>query len=175
VFKSEPRFKDFVGFRHHETAKTQYFISFSLVTMIRQGKSSWLQLSTTAVPVWCTVNDISFKNARIAKSSAHEGLGVVSEKNLTREDGALIQVPTDMVLNQRRIHELATADARLRELLTSCLPWAASARIFILLFLLYQATGANPDVNMPSGTWSTPFTGYGANVLTSVVEFNLVN
>lgn len=132
--------------------------------MLRQAKCSsnndaWLYLDPSTIPEWASLNDIHLKNVHLARSSSHDGLGLVASRKITQEDGPLITVPRDMVLCEARVHQLASADSRLRELLKACLPWATSGRIFILLFLLYQATVSNPDVKLPTGVWRTPFAG----------------
>jgi hypothetical protein len=131
--------------------------------MIRACKSGshsggWLDVDPAAIPIWAGANGFIIDQMRIGHSPSR-GVGFFAQRPLARNSGPILHVPKDMVLCETRIREMTAADPWLKEILTACLPFAHSARIFIMLFLLYQATKANPQVEKPRGTWRTPFIG----------------
>ncbi|KAF2424908.1 SET domain-containing protein [Tothia fuscella] len=128
--------------------------------MIRRGKrEGWLNLPPSAVRPWAGLNGVTFDGVKIG-SIAGRGTGVVASRVLKGgNEGPLMVIPGDLILSLERVELQAKSDQKLQELLSTLGDYARTTRGAILVFLLRQATIANPQVTETIGTIN-PFTEY---------------
>jgi hypothetical protein len=140
--------------------------------MIRSGKSldtPWLTQSHDTFQTWCEFNGIKFNGLRVfaAQSPSEDpstvqskGLGLIASTDQAADKSKpLVSVPREMVLSRGQVEEMAKGDAKLAELLRTCGTLAMTPRVAVMVFLLFQATVANPNVKAKIGR-STPFIDY---------------
>ncbi|KAL1902664.1 hypothetical protein Sste5346_001106 [Sporothrix stenoceras] len=120
------------------------------------------QLPIASLPLWQTLNDVTFNNTRIA-AIAEKGSGLVatnSESN-SQTDGRgkpLISVPHGLVLHAEAVEEYAKQDRNFRLLLDAA--GHQTTRGDILLFLLVQLVLGLRQPGEDLASLPTPWTEY---------------
>jgi hypothetical protein len=89
--------------------------------MIRDGKlQGWLSLPVDTLPVWATLNDVSFDGISIGPLPGKEDRGsTVIAKRLLKggHEAPLMTIPRDLILSLERIHQHAKSDSDFRAVL----------------------------------------------------------
>ena len=94
------------------------------------------QLPLETLPLWQSLNNVVFSNTHLA-AIPEKGLGLIaSDGGNDGSAGALISVPSELVLHVEAVEEYAKQDRNFRQLLDAA--GRQSARGDILLFLLVQ-------------------------------------
>ncbi|KAH0171112.1 SET domain-containing protein, partial [Aureobasidium melanogenum] len=131
--------------------------------MIRDGKlQGWLSLPVDTLPVWATLNNVSFDGISIGPLPGKEDRGsTVIAKRLLKggHEPPLMTIPRDLILSLERIHQHAKSDSDFRAVLDGLDEFGRTARGAILSFLLMQSFAACPSVENKKGV-SGPFTEY---------------
>lgn len=89
--------------------------------MIRDGKlQGWLSLPVDTLPVWATLNDVSFDGVSIGPLPGKEDRGstVIAKRSLKGgHEPPLMTIPRDLILSLERIHQHAKSDSDFRAVL----------------------------------------------------------
>ncbi|KAI0376011.1 SET domain-containing protein [Hypomontagnella monticulosa] len=117
--------------------------------------------SLSDLPAWCTLNDVSLGDVKVAAING-QGNGLVAGKDLINEDNTaeplnILTIPKELVLSAENVAEYAKENVYFRRLLDAA--GHQSTRKDILLFLLFQRVLSSPDYEGGQGP-STPWTQY---------------
>ncbi|KAK7529574.1 uncharacterized protein J3D65DRAFT_642437 [Phyllosticta citribraziliensis] len=117
--------------------------------LIRRGRQEgWLTLPITALKPWADLNGLAFNNVSVGPLPGleHRGSAVVAERDLLGDNNdPLMAIPRDLVLSLEGVRLHAKSDKHLRQLLEVLGDFGMTARISILVFLLYQSSISRPD------------------------------
>ncbi|KAK7533396.1 hypothetical protein BKA81DRAFT_435333 [Phyllosticta paracitricarpa] len=120
--------------------------------LIRRGRQEgWLTLPITALKPWADLNGVGFNNVSVGPLPGleHRGSAVVAERDLLGDNNdPLMTIPRDLVLSLEGVRLHAKSDKHLRQLLEVLGDFAMTARISILVFLLYQSSISRPDTKI---------------------------
>ncbi|EFX03245.1 set domain containing protein [Grosmannia clavigera kw1407] len=102
--------------------------------------AAFTHLPISSLPVWQTLNDVSFVDTRIAEIPG-KGYGLVANRSLTTAKptfhrSSLVSVPHNLILNAETVEQYAKQDRNFRQLLE--VVGRQSERGDVLLFLLVQ-------------------------------------
>ncbi|KAK8209302.1 hypothetical protein IWZ01DRAFT_437088 [Phyllosticta capitalensis] len=120
--------------------------------LIRRGRQEgWLTLPMKALKPWADLNGVAFNNVSVGPLPGleHRGSAVVAERDLDGDNNEpLMTIPRDLVLSLDGVRLYAKSDKHLRQLLEVLGDFGMTARISILVFLLYQSSISRPDTKI---------------------------
>lgn len=113
--------------------------------MIRDGKiQGWLSLPVDTLPVWATLNDVSFEGVSIGPLPGKEDRGstVIAKRSLKGgHEPPLMTIPRDLILSLERIHQHAKSDSDFRAVLDGLDDFGRVGDQHVQLFIpLYNQT-----------------------------------